>query len=253
MTFVLHSKHTNYLYTIDIFVPESECPTEGFPVIYVLDGLSYFDFAKKAIELQSKNAIKTSVNPSIVVGINHQRETMHSRRFYDYTAPSLEYTYPRRMYGREPEAVGGAIEFHLFMEKELKPLIYDELTVNMRDETLFGHSLGGYYVLWNLFHYSRDFTKYIALSPSIWWNDYELFEMGDLFIKNKGTCQSLFIGVGELEGFMVKDALIMYEKLAKNGMNIGFYEALEENHASVVPTVISRSFRYGNESKLVIL
>ncbi|MBP2242104.1 putative alpha/beta superfamily hydrolase [Cytobacillus eiseniae] len=250
MSLVIHSTYTNYTYSVDVFVPEVDCPKEGYPIIYVLDGLSYFDFAKKTMELQSKNMRKTKVNPSIVVGIQHEKETMRSRRFYDFTAPALKYTYPKRMHGKEPEAVGGAIDFHLFIEKELKPLIYDHYAVNVKDETLFGHSLGGYYALWNLFHHSRDFKTYIALSPSIWWNDYELVTMAEKIIADDGHHHTLFIGVGELEDFMVTDAQAMYEKLKAYGLNIAFYEALDENHASVVPTVMSRAFRFisgGNE------
>lgn len=244
MSHVMHSTHTNFTYTFDVYVPEAECPKEGFPVIYVLDGLAYFDFAKKTIELQCKNAPKTKMKPSIVIGINHEKETMRSRRFYDFTAPATEYNYPKRMHGKEPEKVGGAKDFHLFIEKELKPTIHRNFAVNVNEETLFGHSLGGYYVLWSLFHHKKNFKKYIALSPSIWWNDYELLNMTEFVIADESSGNSLFIGVGEMEGFMVNDAKTMYEKLLHNGLNIAFFEALEENHASVVPTVMSRAFRY---------
>lgn len=39
---------------------------------------------------------------------------------------------------------------------------------------------------------------------------------------------------------MVDDTRAMYECLSKHGLPVIFYEALEDNHASVVPTVISR-------------
>ncbi|WP_230199490.1 alpha/beta hydrolase [Bacillus testis] len=244
MSFSLHSNNTNYTYTVDLFVPEAECPKEGFPVIYVLDGLSYFDLAKKTIELQSKNAAKTKVKPAIIVGINHEKETMRQRRFYDFTAPAESYQYPERMQKMIPQAVGGAEDFHLFIEHELKPIIHRDYPVDSGNEILFGHSLGGYYVLWSLFKHTKSFSQYIALSPSIWWNDHELVAYKETFIKNGGTCNGLFLAAGELEGFMVEDARMMYESLSGRGFPVAFYEALEENHASVVPTVISRAFRF---------
>lgn len=36
------SKLADYTYGINVYVPNEEAPTEGFPVIYVLDGSSYF-------------------------------------------------------------------------------------------------------------------------------------------------------------------------------------------------------------------
>lgn len=247
MSFKLHSNYTNYTYTVDIFVPEMECPVGGFPVIYVLDGLSYFEIAKKTIELQCKNALKTKVKPAVVVGINHGLETMRPRRFYDFTAPAKEYIYPDRMQNMIPDAVGGAENFYLFIENELKPIIHHDFTVNTSDETLFGHSLGGYYALWSLFHHPNFFAKYVALSPSIWWNNHELVAFSKKFAQKGGSCRRLFLAAGELEGFMVNDTRAMYEYLSKQDLPTVFYEALEENHASVVPTVISRAFRYISE------
>ena len=55
--------------------------------------------------------------------------------------------------------------------------------------------------------------------------------------------ETIFIGVGELETFMVEDARQIADQLEKV-MDIVFYEALSENHASVVPTVMSRAIRY---------
>ena len=114
----------------------------------------------------------------------------------------------------------------------------------MNNQTLFGHSLGGYYALWNLFNHRNDFSKYIALSPSIWWNEYELMKMADSFLVEESINKALFIGVGEMEGYMARDAKNMNELLSRKGMRSIFYEAAEENHASVVPTVLSRAFRY---------
>ena len=247
MSFELHSNYTQYTYSVDIFVPETQCPIYGFPVIYVLDGLSYFEIAQKTIELQCKNSLKTKVGPAIIIGINHELETMLLLRFYDFTAPAKEYIYPDRMQKMIPDAVGGAEKFHLFLENELKPIIYRDYTVNTSDETLLGHSLGGYYALWSLFHHPNSFIKYIALSPSIWWNNHELLAYLEGFVQSEGSYRRLFLAVGELEGFMVDDTRKVYEYLSKHGLPVVFYEALEENHASVVPTVISRAFRYISE------
>ncbi|MDD1501591.1 alpha/beta hydrolase-fold protein [Lysinibacillus sp. CNPSo 3705] len=240
------SKFTDYTYTINIYVPNGEVPQGGFPVLYVLDGSSYFHLVKEAVRLQSRNAPKTGVLPTIVVGIGHGTD-MHERRFYDFTGQAETYTYPARFKGNGYEKHGGAANFSRFLEEELKPSIQAEFPVNMQHEALFGHSLAGYYVLWQLFHHQASFQRYIAISPSIWWNEHELFNFASTFIKERPFAyEKLFIGVGELETFMVDDAQQIASELQKI-MDISFYEALEENHASIVPTVMSRAIRFMNK------
>lgn len=237
------SMFTDYTYSINIYVPQGEAPKEGFPVIYVLDGSSYFQYVKEAVRLQSRNVPKTGVLPAIVVGIGH-RADMHERRFYDFTAPAETYSYPARFKGKGYGQHGGAVNFSRFLQEELKPQLYAQFHVNELQQTLFGHSLAGYFALWQLLSDRDRFQHYIAISPSIWWNEHELFYSLNAFMEeHQHVNETIFIGVGELETFMVEDARQMADKLEKV-MDIVFYEALSENHASVVPTVMSRALRF---------
>lgn len=240
--FLINSKFTNYQYTICVHVPETEQPKEGFPIIYILDGLSYFPLARQVVKLQSKNSLKTKVEDSIVVGICHQEGTMRERRFYDFTAPSKKYHFPEHTKGKlvELNDFGGAENFTRFLMDELKPLIESQYPVNKIKQTIYGHSLSGYYVLWNFLTNPQCFQTYIAVSPSIWWNNRELFHLLKDASPNKLV--SLFVIVGEREGFMVDDAKHFYEELPS--MNKQLYVADDENHASVVPTTLSRVFRF---------
>nr|WP_245622884.1 alpha/beta hydrolase-fold protein [Lysinibacillus contaminans] len=243
----LYSNHTNYLYNIDVYVPEGEVPIEGFPVYYVLDGASYFQIVKEAVRLQSRNAPKTGVKKAIVVGIGHGAD-MQERRFYDFTAPAASYIYPSRFKGKGHDNHGGAQDFNQFLEEELKPRIASDFPINTHQQILFGHSLAGYYVLWQLFNVKSNFQRYIAISPSIWWNEHELLEYSQTFVKKyQHSDEKVFIGVGELEMFMVDDAKLVAGTLEKT-MSTSFYVAMEENHASIVPTVLSRALRFVNEN-----
>ncbi|MGE7091474.1 alpha/beta hydrolase [Lysinibacillus sp. NPDC048646] len=243
----ISSKFTDYTYTVNVFVPQGPVPDEGFPIYYVLDGSSYFQLVKEAVRLQSRNAAKTGVIPAIVVGIGHG-EDMHERRFYDFTAHEAAYVYPARFKGKGYDKHGGAQDFTRFLEEELKPSIQAEFQVDGQQQTLFGHSLAGYYVLWQLFYEHSSFQRYIAISPSIWWNNHELLANAALFMKEQAVVnEKLFIGVGELETFMVDDAQQIFSDL-KNRLDIDFYEALDENHASIVPTVMSRAIRFVNKN-----
>ncbi len=246
ISYEITSKFTDYTYTINIYVPQGEIPQGGFPVLYVLDGSSYFNLVKEAIRLQSRNAPKTGIVPAIVVGVGHGAD-MHERRFYDFTAPAEMYSYPARFKGNGYDKHGGAVSFSRFLQEELKPQIQQQFHVNEKHQTLFGHSLAGYFVLWQLLNEKHSFQRYIAISPSIWWNEHELFHKASVFMEeHKQVNEQLFIGVGELETFMVDDGRQMTNELMQV-MGIEFYEALNENHASVVPTVMSRAIRFANK------
>ena len=40
-----------------------------------------------------------------------------------------------------------------------------------RDRTLIGWSLGGLFALYTLFHRPKTFRRYLAVSPSLWWDE----------------------------------------------------------------------------------
>ncbi|MBK3495866.1 alpha/beta hydrolase [Viridibacillus sp. YIM B01967] len=244
----------DYSYDIKVSLPKSSPPIDGYPVIYILDGNSYFQFAQDVVRLQSKNEPKTLVNEAIVVGIGHQEKDKEAskRRFYDFTAPAEEYVYPDRLKGFDIGNHGGAQSFLDFIELELKPEIEGRYTINKEKQALFGHSLSGLFTLWTLFTKQNAFQTYLALSPSIWWNDHEILTYMEQFLNQLKEYEKrhLFVAVGECERFMVDDAIQVVNKLKEDQqahVECEFYCAPEENHASVVPTVMSRVIRFASK------
>ena len=53
---------------------------------------------------------------------------------------------------------------------EIVPFIEANYKVST-DRTIVGWSLGGLFVVYALFHGPRVFSRYLAVSPSLWWND----------------------------------------------------------------------------------
>ncbi|BBI61027.1 hypothetical protein HSBAA_23330 [Vreelandella sulfidaeris] len=64
---------------------------------------------------------------------------------------------------------GGADRFLSFIEGHLKPEINRRFAINTEQEAIFGHSLGGLFVLHALLTQPSSFDRYIAISPSLWW------------------------------------------------------------------------------------
>lgn len=240
----INSSFTGKTYDMTVYIPEVEPPSEGFPVYYVLDGLSYFSFVRDVIRLQQQNSSRTGVTPGIVIGICHQKEEMRTQRFIDFTGPAEKLMVPEHAKGKLPEGFGGADLFFQFLHGELKPFVEAQYPINRGMQTIFGHSLAGYFSLWCLFNQPSSFQNYIAISPSVWWNGEELLGMGEQFIKAGRTeGQRVFLAVGEKEGFMV-EGTGKIDALLKEHLPVEFYVAPEENHASVLPTVLSRGIRF---------
>ncbi|EOR28032.1 hypothetical protein A500_01525 [Clostridium sartagoforme AAU1] len=239
--FKIKSNYTNSFYDISFYIPE-ESNENNLPLILVLDGGYYFDVVKACVKQQRQASAKTGVNSAIVIGISHQEFEKKEKRFLDFTAPADKYIIDEKRKAIIPENLGGSEDFNKFIEKELFPIIEGNLNFDKNNTTIIGHSLSGYYVLWNLLKGSNIYKNIISFSPSVWWNDYELLNFPNLEKSNK----NIFIGVGEKEGYMVDGAQKIYDKIKNFNKNCTIYVAPEENHGSVVITSISRSLRYIN-------
>ncbi|MBE6053259.1 MAG: alpha/beta hydrolase [Clostridium sartagoforme] len=239
--FKIKSNYTNSFYDINFYIPE-EINSNKLPLILVLDGGYYFDVVNACVKQQKQVSAKTGVKPAIVVGIFHQEFEKKEKRFLDFTAPSEKYFIDEKRKAIIPKSLGGSENFNKFIEKELLPIIEANLNFDKSNMTIIGHSLSGYYVLWNLLKGSNLYKNIISFSPSVWWNDYEILDFPVLKYDNR----NIFIGVGEREGYMVEGAEKIYKKIKNFNENCSIYVAPEENHGSVVVTSISRALRYIN-------
>lgn len=239
----MQSNYNNYSYIVDIHVPDEAPPAEGFPVVIVLDGTRYSKLLHETLTIQLHNRRKTKVEPAIIVGIGHHDQDIPNQRFYDFTAPADSYHFPvRRGKIMKELPAGGAVEFMDFIVQQVIPMIQDQHQINAQKISLYGHSLGGLFVLWSYLTYSETFYKYVATSPSIWWNDHELF--GILQQAEQHFTAPLYIAVGGEEGDMVDDAQKFSAIASEKWINSEFFIAESENHASVIPTTMSRVLRF---------
>ena len=134
---------------IYIYLPEEGQPGEIYPVIYLLDGHSLFNYVSSIVQMYSTRG---RIPPMIVVGI------ASTDRMHDFT-PS-----ERGGIGGRPRSGGGADKFLQFLSDELFPLI--ESKYSTRDyRTLIGHSLGGLFTVYAFVSQPTMFRAYMALSP----------------------------------------------------------------------------------------
>ncbi|WP_242144601.1 MULTISPECIES: alpha/beta hydrolase [unclassified Bacillus cereus group] len=240
-------------YRIYISKPKQPAPDNGYPVIYVLDGNAYFQTFQEAMKVQSGRAEKTGVPASIIVGIGYPIEGVFAgaERCYDFTPYPLSVDAPPKPDGKPWPKSGGASKFLAFIQEELKPQIEKNFTINQKKQTIFGHSFGGLFALHILFTKTSAFQNYFISSPSIWWNNQLILENELKFIDKWNQMSDevrVFLTVGGAErGHMLQDANALSERLSKldnHKLQFAFYEAEGENHASVVPAVLSKGLRF---------
>ncbi|MFB9753548.1 alpha/beta hydrolase [Paenibacillus hodogayensis] len=244
-------------YRITVAMPAAGPPPEGFPVIYLLDANSVFGTMVEAIRVQGGRPEKTGVAPAVIVGIGYRTEAPFApSRYYDFTLPVPASELPVRPGGGGPwPEHGGAESFFSFIEDDLKPAIESEYPIDSRRRTLFGHSLGGLFVLHTLFTKPTAFRTYIAGSPSIHWGNRLLQEQEAHFVsrlERESPDAALLIAVGELEqghkSGMNHNAKELTERLSAwngRGLRVEYKEFEGEGHISVLPVLVSRAIRFG--------
>lgn len=215
-------------------------PQQQYPVIYLLDGEKYFHLVSGMLNNLS-DGYYPQMPECILIAI---KNTNRSR---DLT--------PTKDVHQQYES-GGGEKFREFISTELMP----EITTNYRTldyKILIGHSFGGLFVMNALFKNHNLFNAYIAIDPSLWWNDYLFVKQSDSILKNTdfNNRKLFFINANSLE--KLKDpskqhtnhfeAKLEFLKIIKKNRPINlnfstnFYN--NEDHGSVVLPSLIDGFR----------
>ncbi|WP_080848511.1 alpha/beta hydrolase [Cytobacillus gottheilii] len=239
-------------YQMMVSIPKTPVPAEGFPVMYILDGNAFFTMFTEMVELQLVHPEKTGIPPLILVGIGYPgEERFHSRRFADYTTPVDEKNIPLRPDGNPWPESGKAAQFLSFLTDKIQKEIQRKYPIDVRKQTLFGHSLGGLFTLYTLFQKPNSFQNYFVSSPSIWWDQKSIMNLETEFTTNSELKNptKLFITAGteEMAGEIFEDSKAMYERrslISKINLETEFFAGAGENHMSNVPAAFSRGLRF---------
>ncbi len=147
---------------INIWVPPNyERSRDRYPVLYLLDGALDQDF-HHITGLAQLASLSWTFGPFIVVGVQTKRRTSEM---------TPRATDPRYL-SAFPES-GGAGRFRRFLEEEVIPFVERRLRTGPR-RALMGESLAGLFVVDTLLERPELFHDYVAVSPSLWWDDRRL-------------------------------------------------------------------------------
>ncbi|MDQ1833376.1 alpha/beta hydrolase [Massilia scottii] len=171
-TFTLDSTVLSETRRINVFVPSGHGGETGapLPVLYMPDGGNAEDFPHVAETVQTLVAAGRMM-PVLLVGI----ENTERRR--DLTGPTTVAN-DKKIAIR----VGGSAAFRQFIRTELMPHIRSHYRTTA-DSGIVGESLAGLFIVETLLAEPELFDRYVAISPSVWWNDEALVRAADARIK----------------------------------------------------------------------
>lgn len=197
------SAATGRAYRIFVFVPSAPPPPAGYPVLYMLDGNSTYPLAASLLQMAEHSTNPAGITPGILVGIGYPGDAPINlaARAEDYTPPATDLSATGDLSGNKQ---GGADRFLDFIENELKPRLAADFKIDPARQTLFGHSYGGLFTLHTLFTRPAAFQRYVAGSPSIWWNHRHILTEKNAWLKTRASTVApaaprLLITVGSLE------------------------------------------------------
>jgi predicted alpha/beta superfamily hydrolase len=159
-TFTLQSKVLSETRRINVYLPSgyAATPDTRLPVLYMPDGGLAEDFLHVAGLVQVSVGNGT-MRPFVLVGIEN------TQRRRDLTGPTQNED-DRKIAPR----VGGSAAFRKFLRDELMPDV--KARYRTTDETaIVGESLAGLFVIETFLLEPDLFDTYIAIDPSLWWND----------------------------------------------------------------------------------
>lgn len=179
-------------------------PGKKYPVIYVLDANGVFGSVMEMVRLQAfTGEIPTAFVVGIGYAVDHGLAGALSKRYRDLSPNKggvLEDLTRQWAAGAEPVTPGGGPAFLSFLREEIKPAIEAAYPVDPDDATIGGASLAGLFLAWTLLTEPESFQRYIVISPSIWWNQEEVWQWEEaLAAQTRDINATVFVTAGGLE------------------------------------------------------
>lgn len=246
---IIKSKNVNDDFRIDIYLPQSYSETnKGYPVLFLMDTNIYFAIVSAAARIMH---FGNEIDEMIIVGVGYPDDGKHLHlRNRDYCPTKYNM----------PKIAGKADAFINFIKHELMPFIKDNYRADLNDASLAGDSLSGLFAIYVLLTQPDLFCKYIAGSPSLYWDDDLIFDIEQKYAHFHNDLKAaVFMSAGELEAIqepefagMVRNVIKMDEMLTSRNyksLKLTTHVFSDESHLSVIPATFSRGLKtiYGTD------
>ncbi len=184
---VVHSSILSEERTIWVRAPRAyDRDKAPYPVLYLMDGPAHINEIGSTVDFLAQN---NRMPPVIVVGIANTDRTR------DLTPTHWDAKRPDGTVNANPTS-GGGDHFLDFIQKELMPEVEKRYRASCY-RIFAGHSLGGLMVIHTLITRPELFQAYIAVSPSLQWDDQRtLHQAQQFFAAHPELKKALFFSLG---------------------------------------------------------
>jgi predicted alpha/beta superfamily hydrolase len=166
----LHSAVLGEDRRFNIYVPPYFPDSTRFDVVYLLDGSAHEDYLH-VIGIVDYLQTYGVIPPTMVVGLSN----VDRRRDFTRASDSAEDR-------KSAPTAGGADAFVRFLGEEAIPYVGAHYHVT-GTRTLIGQSLGGLVATQVLLEKADLFTRYLIVSPSLWWDSQKLAHAAPALLK----------------------------------------------------------------------
>jgi len=238
-------------YSIYVAYP-SNSTDQKYPLLLCLDANAGF-----ALITQIYRYLRfgNEVPEMVIVGIGYPDDSggfVLANRISDMTPSSLptQDALDTESLGAKVQS-GGAAKFLSFIQLELLPYLEANYPIN-QERAFAGHSHGGLFATYALFHAGDTFGRYIIGSPSLWYDNQVCFDFEESYAsRNSDLMASVFWSVGSEEGTperpMVPLLLKMVERLEKRNypnLKLNYKILAGDTHLSSLPVTYSTGLRH---------
>lgn len=238
-TYVLESTIFGDSRSINILLPDGyDDPKNAdvrYPVLYLLDGgAGWQDFTHIA-SMVHQGGLWGANAPVIVVGIESKD------RRAEFTRPTSNASEIRDF-----PTSGRAETFHRFLVQELRPAVIRRFRTSGEDG-LIGESLAGLFVVDEALRHGASFRHYIAVSPSLWWDDERLArDAANLLSSKPQSERSLWLSIAD-EGGTMQDGVDRIVAALRNqtsqNVHWSFQPYPAEKHSTIYHLAATRAIR----------
>ncbi|MGZ8335330.1 MAG: alpha/beta hydrolase [Allosphingosinicella sp.] len=220
--------------TITVRLPRgySENPERRYPVLFAVDGGPDQDFDLLA-GIAAEAEFSTSFEPFILIGV--KTEDRYSQLTPEMTRLPLERL--RENFGERMQP-GGADTFRRYLERDVIPWATGRYRTDRK--ILTAASLGGLFVLDTFLERPEMFDDYIALTPSLWWDDGRIVDEAARKLASHGPSDRRIYftmgdeGVGNRTGLWLDRLVEAFETSAPQGLKWAFVDrSASEEHRTM--------------------
>jgi predicted alpha/beta superfamily hydrolase len=234
-TFTIDSRILGETRRINVYLPPgyAESRDSRIPVLYMPDGGMAEDFLHVAglVQISVSNG---TMRPFLLVGIEN------TQRRRDMTGPTQNEE-DKKIAPR----VGGSEAFRRFLREELMPRVKSRYRTT-QEAAIVGESLAGLFVVETFLLEPELFDTYIAIDPSLWWNNQSLVNGAAERLRSRpGLEKTLYLASSDEKG-IAEITQRFAEILSKNAPSRVHWHSErmpEEKHSTIYHPAALKAFR----------